>query len=108
MIQRRPINLISLGCATAPSLGSWSTASPGPAPSFRAYTQSPVPAGRSPHHPPAGESAAGGCVYTKAGHGLPLGRVGEPEDLAETYLYLMRERFSIGAMVVIDGGSTLV
>jgi NAD(P)-dependent dehydrogenase (short-subunit alcohol dehydrogenase family) len=39
---------------------------------------------------------------------LPVGRVGEPEDLAETYLYLMRERFSTGAMIVVDGGSTLV
>jgi hypothetical protein len=36
------------------------------------------------------------------------GRVGEPEDLAETYLYLMRERFNTGAMIVVDGGSTLV
>jgi NAD(P)-dependent dehydrogenase (short-subunit alcohol dehydrogenase family) len=34
--------------------------------------------------------------------------VGEPEDLAEAYLYLMRERFSTGAMIVVDGGSTLV
>jgi hypothetical protein len=25
------------------------------------------------------------------------------EDLAETYLYLMRERFSTGAMIVVDG-----
>ena len=39
---------------------------------------------------------------------LPLGRVGEPEDLAETYLYLMRERFSTGSMIVVDGGRTLV
>ena len=44
----------------------------------------------------------------KAGQGLPVGRVGEPEDLAETYLYLMRESFSTGAMIVVDGGSTLV
>jgi len=44
----------------------------------------------------------------KSGQGLPVGRVGEPEDLAETYLYLMRERFSTGAMIVVDGGSTIV
>ncbi len=43
-----------------------------------------------------------------AGQALPVGRVGEPEDLAETYLYLMRERFSTGAMIVVDGESTLV
>jgi hypothetical protein len=35
MIQRQPISLISSGCATAPSLASWSAASPGSAPSFR-------------------------------------------------------------------------
>jgi NAD(P)-dependent dehydrogenase (short-subunit alcohol dehydrogenase family) len=47
-------------------------------------------------------------LFEKAGQTLPVGRVGEPEDLAETYLYLMRERFSPGAMIVVDGGSTLV
>jgi len=47
-------------------------------------------------------------LFEKAGQGLPVGRVGEPEDLAETYLYLMRERFSTGAMIVVDGGRTLV
>ena len=47
-------------------------------------------------------------LFEKAGQALPVGRVGEPEDLAETYLYLMRERFSTGAMIVVDGGSTLV
>jgi NAD(P)-dependent dehydrogenase (short-subunit alcohol dehydrogenase family) len=47
-------------------------------------------------------------LFEKAGQTLPVGRVGEPEDLAETYLYLMRERFSTGAMIVVDGGSTLI
>ena len=47
-------------------------------------------------------------LFEKAGQALPVGRVGEPEDLAETYLYLMRERFTTGAMIVVDGGSTLV
>jgi NAD(P)-dependent dehydrogenase (short-subunit alcohol dehydrogenase family) len=47
-------------------------------------------------------------LFETAGRALPVGRVGEPEDLAETYLYLMRERFSTGAMIVVDGGGTLV
>src|SRR3979411_2124660 len=47
-------------------------------------------------------------LFEKSGQGLLVGRVGEPEDLAETYLYLMRERFSTGTMIVVDGGSTLV
>jgi NAD(P)-dependent dehydrogenase (short-subunit alcohol dehydrogenase family) len=47
-------------------------------------------------------------LFEKAGQALPVGRVGKPEDFAETYLYLMRERFSTGTMIVADGGSTLV
>ena len=42
-------------------------------------------------------------LFAKAGQALPVGRVEEPEDLAETYLYLMRERFSTGAIIVVDG-----
>jgi NAD(P)-dependent dehydrogenase (short-subunit alcohol dehydrogenase family) len=47
-------------------------------------------------------------LFERAGQALPVGRVGEPEDLAQTYLYLMRERFSTAATIVVDGGSTLV
>jgi len=47
-------------------------------------------------------------LFENAGQALPVGRVGEHEDLAETYLYRLRERFSTGAMIVADGGSTLV
>jgi NAD(P)-dependent dehydrogenase (short-subunit alcohol dehydrogenase family) len=47
-------------------------------------------------------------LFESVGQALPVGRVGEPEDLAETYLYLMRERFSTGAMIVVDGGGSLV
>lgn len=47
-------------------------------------------------------------LFEKAAQMLPVGRVGEPEDLAETYLYLMREGFSTGSMIVVDGGGVLV
>jgi NAD(P)-dependent dehydrogenase (short-subunit alcohol dehydrogenase family) len=47
-------------------------------------------------------------LFEKVGQALPVGRVGEPEDLAQTYLYLMRERFSTGAITVVDRGSALV
>ena len=47
-------------------------------------------------------------LFESAGKALPVGRVGEPEDLAESYLYLMHERFSTGAMIVVDGGGSLV
>jgi NAD(P)-dependent dehydrogenase (short-subunit alcohol dehydrogenase family) len=34
-------------------------------------------------------------------------RVGEPSDVAETYLYLMRNRHSTGTTITVDGGETL-
>ena len=46
-------------------------------------------------------------LFESACQALPVGRVGEPQDLAETYLYLMRERFSTGAMIIVDGGGSL-
>jgi NAD(P)-dependent dehydrogenase (short-subunit alcohol dehydrogenase family) len=42
------------------------------------------------------------------GQALPVGRVGEAGDLAQAYLYLMREGFSTGQVIVVDGGTTLV
>jgi NAD(P)-dependent dehydrogenase (short-subunit alcohol dehydrogenase family) len=37
-----------------------------------------------------------------------VGRVGEASDIAEAYLYLMRERFSTGQVITVDGGTVLV
>jgi NAD(P)-dependent dehydrogenase (short-subunit alcohol dehydrogenase family) len=34
--------------------------------------------------------------------------VGEPVELAEAYLFLMRGTFMIGQTVVVDGGMSLV
>jgi NAD(P)-dependent dehydrogenase (short-subunit alcohol dehydrogenase family) len=47
-------------------------------------------------------------MYRDASQRLPVGRVGETDDLAQTYLYLMREAFSTGQVVVVDGGAVLV
>jgi NAD(P)-dependent dehydrogenase (short-subunit alcohol dehydrogenase family) len=47
-------------------------------------------------------------MYETAGKALLIGRVGEPEDAAEAFLYLMREKYSTGQTIVVDGGSTLV
>lgn len=46
-------------------------------------------------------------MYREAGRKLPVGRVGEPEDLAETYVYLMKNAFSTGQTVVVDGGALI-
>lgn len=48
------------------------------------------------------------AMYRDVGAALPVGRVGEPADIAEAYLYLMRERFSTGQTIVVDGGTMLV
>jgi len=52
--------------------------------------------------------AARDAMYRDLGATLPVGRVGEAEDLAEAYLFLMRERYATGQVVVVDGGAMLV
>jgi len=43
----------------------------------------------------------------KEGHGIPLGRVGEPEDIAKCALFLASDESSFisGAQIVVDGGA---
>lgn len=48
------------------------------------------------------------AMSRRIGQTLPVGRVGEPHDLAQAYLYLMREGFSTGQVIIVDGGTTLV
>lgn len=56
--------------------------------------------------PIAGPAAAE--LYEQTGRRLPVGRVGEPDDVAAAYLYLMTNGFSTGAIVEVDGGHVLV
>jgi NAD(P)-dependent dehydrogenase (short-subunit alcohol dehydrogenase family) len=46
--------------------------------------------------------------FSQVGSKLLTGRVGDPKDLAEAYLYLMRGSFTTGQIIVVDGGSVLV
>jgi len=46
--------------------------------------------------------------YTSFADSLPVKFVAEADDLAESYLYLMRQRYSTGEVIVVDGGSVLV
>lgn len=39
---------------------------------------------------------------------LLLNRIGEAEDIALTYLYLMKQKFGTGQNIVVDGGTLLV
>jgi NAD(P)-dependent dehydrogenase (short-subunit alcohol dehydrogenase family) len=48
------------------------------------------------------------ALYRDVAQSLPVGRVGEPEDIAQAYLYLMREGYSTGQVIVVDGGAVLV
>ncbi|MGO4290334.1 SDR family oxidoreductase [Chitinophaga sp. RAB17] len=48
------------------------------------------------------------AMYAQAAAALPVGRVGETADIAQTYLYLMREGFSTGQIIVVDGGAVMV
>ena len=47
-------------------------------------------------------------LYTGVGNNLPVKRVGEAEDIAQTYLYFINQQYSTGQVIVVDGGSVLV
>ncbi|MGX9885034.1 SDR family oxidoreductase [Streptomyces sp. NPDC002276] len=47
-------------------------------------------------------------LFASVAGSLPVGRIGEPADVAEAYLYLMRGGYSTGSTVVVDGGTLLV
>jgi NAD(P)-dependent dehydrogenase (short-subunit alcohol dehydrogenase family) len=47
-------------------------------------------------------------LFESVGNSLPVGRVGEPYDIAQAYLFLMQEGYSTGQTVVVDGGTVLV
>ncbi|HEV2540560.1 MAG TPA: SDR family oxidoreductase [Frateuria sp.] len=48
------------------------------------------------------------ALYAASAASLPVGRVGEGDDIAKAYLYLMSNRYSTGQTVVVDGGGVLV
>jgi NAD(P)-dependent dehydrogenase (short-subunit alcohol dehydrogenase family) len=47
-------------------------------------------------------------MYQQAAERLPVGHVGETEEIAEAYLYLMRQTYGTGQTIVVDGGGVLV
>ena len=47
-------------------------------------------------------------MYKGAASTLPVGHVGEASEVAEAYLYLMRQTYGTGQMLVVDGGGSLV
>jgi hypothetical protein len=51
---------------------------------------------------------AGPCSALSTAGKLPVGHVGETAEIAEAYLYLMRQTYGTGQVVVADGGAALV
>jgi NAD(P)-dependent dehydrogenase (short-subunit alcohol dehydrogenase family) len=48
------------------------------------------------------------ALYRQMGDKLLVGHAGEPEEIAEAYLYLMRQTYGTGQVIVVDGGGALV
>jgi NAD(P)-dependent dehydrogenase (short-subunit alcohol dehydrogenase family) len=48
------------------------------------------------------------ALYHETAGRLPVGHVGDAEDIAEAYLYLMQQGYSTGQVLVVDGGAVLV
>lgn len=46
-------------------------------------------------------------MYAQVGGGLPAGRVGEVEDVAQAYLYLLTQGWTTGTVLTVDGGTLL-
>lgn len=47
-------------------------------------------------------------LYDHVAGKMPVRRVGEASDVAQTYLYLMQQGFGTGQVIVVDGGHVLV
>lgn len=47
-------------------------------------------------------------MYGEVAQRLPLGRVGEVDDVALTYVYLMEQAYGTGVVLKVDGGTVLV
>ncbi|RAO42926.1 3-oxoacyl-[acyl-carrier-protein] reductase [Micromonospora saelicesensis] len=46
-------------------------------------------------------------MYAQLSGSLPLGRVGEPEEVAEAFVYLLRATYATGTVVTVDGGTLI-
>jgi NAD(P)-dependent dehydrogenase (short-subunit alcohol dehydrogenase family) len=47
-------------------------------------------------------------LYKTVGDTLPVKRVGEADDIALTFLYLMKQAYGTGQNIIIDGGAVLI
>jgi NAD(P)-dependent dehydrogenase (short-subunit alcohol dehydrogenase family) len=49
-----------------------------------------------------------GALYRQTAAKLPVAHIGEVEEIAEAYLYLMRQTYGTGEVLRVDGGGALV
>ena len=54
-----------------------------------------------------GDNAACSATLARIGAGLPVGRVGRPDELAQVYLLAMGTGFMTGSVIDVDGGGLL-
>lgn len=54
------------------------------------------------------DAAGRDAFYDQVANALPVGHVGEAGQLAQTYIYLMKQPFATGQILVTDGGAVLV
>jgi NAD(P)-dependent dehydrogenase (short-subunit alcohol dehydrogenase family) len=47
-------------------------------------------------------------MFRSAGAALPVGRIGESDDIARSYVHLMEQEFATGSVITVDGGGLLV
>ena len=47
------------------------------------------------------------ALYRQTAERLPVGHVGEVEEIAEAYLYLMRQTYGTAQVLRVDGGGAL-
>lgn len=48
------------------------------------------------------------ALYQSVANAIPVQRAGEAEDVALTFIYLMKQQFGTGQNIVVDGGTVLV
>ncbi|QHS60043.1 SDR family oxidoreductase [Chitinophaga agri] len=47
-------------------------------------------------------------LFTTIGNALPSKRIGVPDDIAQTFLYMMQQHFATGQIITVDGGGVLI
>lgn len=47
-------------------------------------------------------------LFDSVGNALLVKRVGEPEEIAQTFLFMMKQQFATGQTFIVDGGASLI